>query len=485
MGEREDGVQTTQHDCGTVPSIEEREKCGDDGRREEEKEHGAGLERNLSPQMFVVPPETETHAVETEKGEGDAESGRAVTLLGEETYPEGGLEAWLVVFGSWCGLVAALGVLNSIGTFQTYVSRHQLANYTEGTVGWIFSLYTALLFFCGIYIGPLFDKYGPRWLIGPGSVGVIAAVMITSICTQYWHFLLTFGFLNGIASSFLFTPSITAIGHYFRERRGFASGLASTGGGVGGVIFPLMLEILFNRFGWGWSIRILGFICLFLLVFPNLLLKKRLPAPKNISPHPDFRILKDRAFLLLTVGVFLLEFGLFIPLTYVSSYALASGFDEKFAFRLLPIMNGASVIGRAVPGWWADRIGPFNSNMISICITIFACFVVWLPFGTTTPGLVIFSALFGFSTGNNISITPVCVSRLCSIHHYGRYYATCYTIVSVACLIGIPIAGSIVTAAGGRFWPLIVFTGFSQVFAFVAIFASKVVSVGWNPMTKF
>ena len=321
---------------------------------------------------------------------------------------------------------------------------------------------------------------------------------------EYWHFLLAFGLLNGVGTSLLFTPSIAAIGHFFRARRGFASGIASTGGGIGGVVFPLMLQVLFARLGWGWSIRILGFICLGLLIISNVLLKKRLPAPKNISPHPDFRILKDKAFLLLTIGVFLLEFGLFIPITsvfsaqyhaaksfanyshrYISSYALASGFDETFAFQLLPILNGASVIGRAIPGYYSDKIGPFNSNMISVGITIFACYVVWLPFGKTTPGIVIFAVLFGFSTGNNISITPVCVSKLCHTQNYGRYYATCYTIVSVACLIGIPIAGSIVAATNGEYWSLIIFTGLTQVLSFIAIYAAKVVSIGWNPWTIF
>lgn len=123
--------------------------------------------------------------------------------------------------------------------------------------------------------------------------------------------------------------------------------------------------------------------------------------------------------------------------------------------------------------------------MISVCITIFACYAVWLPFGKTVPGLVIFAVLFGFSTGNNISITPVCVSRLCLTQHYGRYYATCYTIVSIACLIGIPIAGSIVVATYGEYWSLIVFTGLTQVVALVAIYAAKVASVGWNPWTIF
>lgn len=171
--------------------------------------------------------------------------------------------------------------------------------------------------------------------------------LLTLLPIEYWHFLLGFGVLGGVGTSLLFTPSIAAVGHFFRARRGFASGIASTGGGVGGVIFPLMLQALFVRVGWGWAIRALGFLCLGLLIISNLLLKKRLPPPKNISAHPDFRILKDKAFLFLTVGVFLLEFGLFIPLTYISSYALANDFDESFAFNILPILNGASVIGRA------------------------------------------------------------------------------------------------------------------------------------------
>ncbi|KAI8626997.1 major facilitator superfamily domain-containing protein [Xylariaceae sp. FL1651] len=439
------------------------------------------LGANTNPQLSDI----QDDGPSSENERADVESGRAVTLLGDETYPEGGLEAWLVVLGSWCGLLASLGLMNTIATFQTYVSTHQLLEYSEGTVGWIFSLYTALCFFCGIYIGPLFDKFGPRWLIGPGSIAVVASVMILSVCTEYWHFLLTFGILNGVGSSLLFTPSIAAVGHFFRERRGLASGIASTGGGVGGVIFPLMLQTLFDRVGWGWSIRALGFLSLVLLIFANILLKKRLPPPKNISARPDFRILKDKAFLLLTIGVFLLEFGLFIPLTYISSYALANGFTETFAFQILPILNAASVLGRALPGWWADKIGPFNSNIISIGITIFACYVVWLPFGKTTPGLVVFAVLFGFATGNNISITPVCVGRLCHTQHYGRYYATCYTVVSVACLINIPIAGTIVAATGGDYWSLIVFTGLTQILSVAAIYAAKGVSVGWSPWTIF
>lgn len=136
---------------------------------------------NPSPQLFVVQsqPTREPAAGNTSDSASDPQ-----TLLKDEAYPEGGLEAWLVVFGSFCGLFASLGLMNSIAIFQTYTATNQLSNYNEGTVGWIYSIYTFLAFGCGVYIGPIFDKYGPRWLLLPGGVGIIASMMILSVCTR-------------------------------------------------------------------------------------------------------------------------------------------------------------------------------------------------------------------------------------------------------------------------------------------------------------
>jgi hypothetical protein len=101
----------------------------------------------------------------------------------EEPYPEGGRRAWLVVLGSWLALFSSLGLMNILATFQTYVSTHQLASYSSDTIGWIFSLYTFLAFFLGIYIGPIFDKHGPRYLILAGTVCLGLSLMLLSIST--------------------------------------------------------------------------------------------------------------------------------------------------------------------------------------------------------------------------------------------------------------------------------------------------------------
>ena len=91
----------------------------------------------------------------------------------EHSYPEGGIQAWLVVFGSFTGMTAGFGLMNTVGTFQAYLSTHQLADYSPSLVGWIFSIYIFLAFFCGVQIGPIFDAKGPRWLVLAGSVSLV------------------------------------------------------------------------------------------------------------------------------------------------------------------------------------------------------------------------------------------------------------------------------------------------------------------------
>ena len=226
------------------------------------------------------------------------------TTKDESTYPEGGLRAWLVVFGSFCGMFAGFGYMNTIGIYQAYLSTHQLSEYSESSIGWIFSVYVFLAFGCGIQIGPIFDAHGPRLLILAGSVLIVLSVFLMSVCTQYWHFMLAFGLLGGVGTSLLFTPSVSAIGHWFMAKRANATGIAAAGGSVGGVLFPLILQKLFNSVGWGWALRIQGFIFLVLVIIANILIRSRLPPTPGGSVMPDFRIFRSPAFSLVTAGTY-------------------------------------------------------------------------------------------------------------------------------------------------------------------------------------
>lgn len=377
--------------------------------------------------------------------------------------------------------------------YQSYLAENQLAGYSESSIGWIISIYVFLSFGAGLLIGPVFDKYGPRLLLLAGTVCIVLCTMLLGVCTAYWHFVLVFGVVGGVGTALVFTPTIAAIGHFFYVKRGNATGLAAAGGSLGGVIFPLMLQNLFPKVGWGWATRIQGFVFLVLLLMTNLLVRSRLPPKANATVLPDFRIFRKTDFALVTAGTYFMEWGLFAPISYVTAYALSSGaMSTTFAYQVIAIFNAGSTLGRWLPGLVADKIGRFNAMILALSLCMVSALAIWLPatllssspnhdesksviFGLT----ITFCLLFGFGSGSNISLTPVCVSMLCATEEYGRYYATCYCIVALGTLTGIPIAGALIQACDGSFWGVATFTGLCYVVSLGCFATVRVMKVGW------
>ncbi|KAK4649255.1 uncharacterized protein QC761_117300 [Podospora bellae-mahoneyi] len=398
----------------------------------------------------------------------------------EDTYPEGGLRAWLVVFGSWLALFASLGLMNVMATFDTYLSARHLVDHDNGTVGGIISLYTILSFTLGIYVGPVFDKHGPRWPIVGGSVCLFAALIVVSISTNYWHLLVAFAVFSGLGSALLFTPSIAAIGHFFNERRGLATGVATTAGSVSAVVFPYVVQELFVKVGWPWTMRALALICLGVAVGANFLIRSRLPPAKHAKITPSVRVFQTKGFGLTLGAVFLMQFAGFVPLSYLSGYVLAKGFGQEFSFDVVTVLNASSAFGRVAGGWLGDWVGVYNANVVFSVLASIACFAVWLPVEEGKAGMIGFAVLFGFTSGSNVSLMPVTVGKLCGTREYGRYYGTVYTIVSLGVLVAIPIAGKLVLGSKGSWDGLIVLTGVAYLASAVVFAVAKMSIVGWG-----
>ncbi|KXH60907.1 hypothetical protein CSAL01_07206 [Colletotrichum salicis] len=100
----------------------------------------------------------------------------------ELTYPEGGVEGWGVVLGSFCAMVSVFGLPNTSAVFSSYFSEHQLRAYTPSQIGWIFSTYLFVTYLFGILAGPIFDKYGRRISVAFGSIVTISSLVILSFC---------------------------------------------------------------------------------------------------------------------------------------------------------------------------------------------------------------------------------------------------------------------------------------------------------------
>ena len=203
---------------------------------------------------------------------------------------------------------------------------------------------------------------------------------------------------------------------------------------------------------------------------------------------PDLSFLRDADLALLIAGMFFLEWALFIPLNYLTSYALSTdgAIKEDLSYQLNAIINGASFLGRLIPGYISDRAGRFNTILVTVALCVLSNLAIWLPatllLSTSTaiePLVILYALMFGFASGSNLSLTPVCVGQLCSTEELGRYLATSYTIVSFAALTGLPIAGAVLESCGGRFWGMVLLTGCFYAAAFAFFFSVRVRKAGW------
>lgn len=404
-----------------------------------------------------------------------------------DTFPEGGLQAWLVVFGSFCAMLSVYGLINSAAVFESYFSEHQLAGQSPSTIGWIFSVYLFVVFFVGIQVGPVFDHQGPRALVAVGSVLTVASQMLLGLCTQYYQILLTYSILGGIGGALLNVPAYGAIAHYFQARRGFATGIATTAGSVGGIAFPLLLQALFPSVGFAWSTRIIGFILLALAVPANLCIRTRLPPSAHMATvWPDFAIFRDLKFSLSCAGIWFMEWGIFIPLTFIVSYAAECGFDPNSAYTLLALLNVGSFFGRFLPGFLADRIGRFNVIVITIGLCVVTVLALWLPAGDSWGLLVAFVVCFGFASGSNLGLYPVCLGQLCDARDYGRFYSTALMIASFGTLSSLPIGGALRDVGDGHSWKaVILFSALSYLIAMSCFLGARVLAVSWGVKKVF
>lgn len=223
---------------------------------------------------------------------------------------------------------------------------------------------------------------------------------------------------------------------------------------------------------------------LFLALIANLLIRSRLPpSPHPVRVMPDWSLFKDLKFTLCCAGVWFMEWGIFTPLTYIVSYASAHGQDSHDAYTLLALLSAGSFFGRFLPGFWADRFGRFNVITLTNALCVITVLAFWLPAGGSRPMLIVFALTFGFASGSNLGLYPVCIGQLCEAREYGRFFATAMMVASFGTLSSLPIAGVLLglgSDAEQGWLAVILFAALSYAIAMSCFLGARVLAVSWG-----
>jgi MFS family permease len=177
---------------------------------------------------------------------------------------------------------------------------------------------------------------------------------------------------------------------------------------------------------------------------------------------------------------------LFIPITFIVSFASAHGQGGAASYTPLSLLNAGSVLGRFIPGLLADKFGRFNVIIVTLALCCSSLFGLWLPAGNSKAMVVSFALLFGFASGSNLGLVPVCLGQLCDSREYARFVCTAMMTASFGSLSSVPIGGTLLGAGGEAGWTaLILFSGTSYTLALICYIVARALAVGWEPKRKF
>ena len=367
---------------------------------------------------------------------------------------DGGRTAWLQVFGAFLININNWGIVNSWGSFQAYYQETYLSSYPATSIAWIGTVQGALLLLVGAISGPLFDRGLFQITMLIATIGLTFSFMMLSLCTHFWQILLCQGILSGFCIGLLFIPSIALVSIYFTSKRAFALGLATSGGAIGGVIYPIVFRSILNSSGFAWATRAMGFIALVTLAVAFLVIRPpsttRLPSRQLL----DWVAFKEIPFVAFMGAGFFLYAGILVPFFLGSTFAIALGSSPSTSLWLIAVLNGGQFLGRTIPPILSDYVGVEILLLVANVITTILGFC-WIAVHDI-PGFLVWAVFYGIATGAVSALSAAVLPLACrTLTVVGVRYGMLYSVAGVGLLISNPIATAIESQKTGYLWPQI------------------------------
>ncbi|HWQ08294.1 MAG TPA: OFA family MFS transporter [Holophaga sp.] len=258
--------------------------------------------------------------------------------------------------------VATHVCLGSVYAWSVFVPALQRqTGWSKPQLTWAFSLAIAFLGLTAALAAPLVHRLGPRASVGlsaaffcAGLVGAGLAVQARSLLLLY----VCYGAVGGIGLGLGYVPPVTTLMRWFVDRKGFATGMAVGGFGLGALLASYLGEALLHRFSCGTTFLLLGALygCVILLASRPLVLPEggiRAARPTaSAFREPLFWLLWAVFFVNIATGILLI--ALARPMLEEGARGTAPAVPVVTAVALMGLCNGLGRLG------WAslsDRAG--------------------------------------------------------------------------------------------------------------------------------
>jgi len=392
---------------------------------------------HLNPSKPSFPPSQEPDST----GLGDSEQPPADAA---EAIPDGGY-GWTVVASCSFLLFWINGYTTAWGVLQTAILKSPALNTNLRTITFVGSLYMAVMVAFGIGGIRVMRSFGVRYTGLAATILFGMSLVATSFTLDHLGGLFCIAGLSmGVGTSLLYAATNSLPLQWFSSKLGIANGVVKAGGGVGATVLPLASQALIDKFGLQWTFRILGILIMATGIPCTLALKER--ATTGTLSRFDWSLLKNVPFLTLTMAGAVAVFALFVPPFFLPLFASSIGLSAGTGAGLVGGFGAATAVGRILGGWTCDKIGAFNTLMITCLVNSVSMLAIW-PVSTSLAPLFVFAIVNGCANGSFFVSLPIAVTVVAP-HSAAASIALMVFFWTPGYLLGAPLAGLLIEATG-------------------------------------
>lgn len=307
---------------------------------------------------------------------------------------------------------------------------------------------------CGLGVGRIIDRYGPRTIMTAGSVLSIPAIVTIAMAPAYPMFFAGWILAGAAMSALLYPPAFAALTHWGGARRVKALTALTLVGGLASTVFAPLTVVVNQQVDWRQTYLIL-LVVLAAITIPAHWFGLRQPwhnehreVHRRGGPVPvNHRVWRSRPFILLALSMSLTAFCIYAVVINLIPMLIARDFTPAQAALALGLSGAGQVVGRL---GYAQFAAHTSTTVRTVIVFASVALSTALLAVLSEPMLLVIavSVLFGLCRGVFTLTQATAVSDRWGTAGFGRLNGIIYAPVLFVSALA-PLGGALLAEATG------------------------------------
>ena len=359
-------------------------------------------------------------------------------------------QGWRVLAAATVGLACGIATVvpASFGVFLGPLRAEFGWTQSETFTALLFITFTSALL--AAPVGGLVDRYGARRVVLAGfCFQILLLASFAWLGPSLWAYYLRYFLLAVLAIGTTHVAFARVITLWFDRRRGLALGIALSGVGIGGFLWPLYAQAMIGQHGWREAWLLLA-LAVAVLALPTIALLLR-DSPASVGQTPDGDPLRTAAdgttpaeatgiplagvlrmprYWLLVATFFLIGFAVQSVMLHLVPLLTARGLPPMLAALAQSMLFVAVTTGWLVTGWLMDRFFAPRVALAFLLAPIVGITLLALGAGGATA--LVAALLVGLAVGAEVDVLAYLTGRYFGARHFSAVYGTFYGVYTLS-----------------------------------------------------